>query len=101
MESNKTPMPGFALAIISTSQMSNVEFKGDDRFDLPSSGVLVKLHPQDENKTFDDNGTTYGSLINKTVMWAKYAESDCLIFDNELQKDIVFIALDKLRAYEK
>jgi len=100
MESNKTPMPGYCLAIIDKTQMSNVDFKGDDRFDLPQTGILTKLTKQDEEKAFDDNGTTYGSLIGKRVSWAKYAEADCLIYDNDLKKDIVIISLDKLRSYE-
>lgn len=93
------PFPGFFLAIIEESQMENVTFSGDDKFDLPQTGELITLHPEDEVRECF-KGTTYGSLIGKRVMWAKYAESDCKIFDNELQKDVVLIALDKLRGYE-
>jgi hypothetical protein len=100
MESNKTPMPGYCLAIIDKTQFNSVEFKGDDRFDLPQTGILTKLTKQDEEKPFNENGDTYGSLIGKKISWAKYAEADCLIYDNDLKKDIVIIALDKLRSYE-
>lgn len=79
--------------------MENVSFKGDDKFDLPQTGELVKLHPFDMDIEFY-KGATYGSLIGRRVMWAKYAESDCKIFDNSLQKDVVLIALEKLRGYE-
>jgi hypothetical protein len=95
------PLPGFFIAVIDDSQMENVNFKGDDRFDLPQTGMLAKLTNQDTEKVFDDEkGTTYGALVGRRVSWAKYAESDCLIFDNGLQKDIVIISLEKLRGYE-
>jgi hypothetical protein len=100
MESNKTPMPGFGLAIIDTTQMSNVDFKGDDRFDSPQTGVLVKLSKQDSTKPYDEDGHTYGDLIGKHISWAKYADADATFFDNTLGVDVVFIQLDKLRGYE-
>lgn len=99
-ESTLNPFPGYFLAIIEDSQMENVNFKGDDKFDLPQSGTLIKLDPQDKNHAFNERGDTYGSLIGKRVSWAKYAEADCLQYDNKLEKDVVLIALDKLRGYE-
>lgn len=80
--------------------MENVNFKGDDRFDLPQTGKLVAVTKDDEDRTFNLAGDTYGSLVGSRITWAKYAESDCLIYDNELQKDVVLIAIDKLRGYE-
>lgn len=101
---NKTtalnPLPGFFLAIIEESQLENVTFKGDDKFDLPQRGELIKLHPDDENKPYDENGNTYGSLVGKHVMWAKYAESDCLLYDKDLATDVVLISIEKMRGYE-
>ncbi len=95
------PLPGFILAIIDDSQMENITFKGADHFDLPQTGTLVSMTIQDAAKVFDDEkNITYGDLIGHKVTWAKYAESDCLIYDNGLQKDIVIIAIDKLRGYE-
>lgn len=93
------PLPGFFLAIIEESQMANVNFKGDDKFDLPQRGELIKLTKEDATKNYDKE-STYGSLLGKTVMWAKYAESDCLIYDSGLEKDVVLIAIDKMRGYE-
>jgi len=98
--SKNTPMPGYGLVVIDDSQMENVNFKGEDRFDSPQSGVLIKLTKQDEDKAFADDGTTYGALLNKRIFWAKYADADATLFDNELGKDIVFIQLDKLRGYD-
>jgi len=95
-----TPMPGYGLAIIDESQMENVSFKGEDRFDTPQSGTLVRLTKQDEEKAFSDDGTTYGALLNKRIFWAKYADADATFFDNELGKDVVYIQLDKLRGFE-
>ena len=100
MESKKTPMPGYGLAVIDSTQMSNVEFKGDDRFDTPQTGVLVKLTKQDESKAYDETGNTYGSLLGKHISWAKYADADATFYDNDLNADVVFIQLDKLRGYE-
>lgn len=100
MESKKTPLPGYGLAIIATTQMSNVEFKGDDRFDSPQTGVLVKLTKQDEAKAYDEDGHTYGSLLGKHISWAKYADADATFYDNDLNADVVFIQLDKLRGFE-
>ena len=101
MESNKTtPMPGYGLVTIDSTQMSNVEFKGDDRFDTPQTGILIKLTKQDEIRSFSDDGMTYGNLIGKRISWAKYADADATFYDNELNKDIVLIQLDKLRGYE-
>lgn len=94
------PFPGFFLAIIEDSQMENVSFKGDDRFDLPQKGKLIGLHPDDVDRVFDKKGTTYGSLLGSHVMWAKYAESDCLLYDKDLEKDVVLIAIEKMRGYE-
>jgi hypothetical protein len=101
-ESRINPLPGYFLAVIDKSQMSNVNFAGDDKFDLPQTGTLIKLHKTDENKPFTelDDSFTISRLMNHKVMWAKYAESDCLIYDNDLQKDVVLISLDKLRGYE-
>ena len=93
------PLPGFFLAIIDKSQMANVDFKGDDKFDLPQTGTLIKLHWQDEKKEFED-GATYKDLLGRRVMWAKYAESDCLIYDSNLDTDVVLISLEKMRGYE-
>lgn len=95
-----TPFPGYFLAIIDDSQLENVNFKGDDNFDKPQSGQLIRLAPQDAVREFNDDKETYGSLVGRRVMWAKYAESDCLIYDDELGKDVVLISLDKLRGYE-
>lgn len=103
MENTKStinPLPGYFLAIIEDSQMANVKFKGDDKFDLPQTGELVKITKQDSETPFGDEGMRYGDLLNRRVMWAKYAESDCLIYDSELQKDVVLISLEKLRGYE-
>ena len=96
----KQPFPGYFLAVLDKSQMDNVSFAGDDKFDLPQSGTLIRLAKQDESKTFNDEGETYGTLLDKHVYWAKYAESDCLIYDTELEKDVVLISLDKLRGYD-
>lgn len=79
--------------------MSNVKFKGDDKFDLPQTGTLIKLHEDDIDRNYDTKNT-YRALVGKKVMWAKYAEADCLIYDNELGKDVVLIALDKMRGYK-
>lgn len=100
IESELNPFPGYFVAIIDDSQLSNVSFKGDDNFDKPQTGVIVRLSPQDTKRPYDDEGNTYGSLLHRHVSWAKYAESDCLIYDNKLQKDVVLIAIDKLRGYE-
>lgn len=100
IKSLQNPLPGYFLAIIDESQLSNVSFKGDDKFDKPQSGKLIKLHPDDIGRAYNKAGDTYGSLLGRRVMWAKYAESDCLIYDNDLQKDVVLIAIDKLRGYE-
>ena len=100
METKKTPLPGFGIAIIDTTQMSNVDFKGDDRYDTPQTGTLIKLTKQDAAKAYDDEGHTYGELLNKHVSWAKYADADATLYDNDLQTDIVFIQLDKLRGFE-
>lgn len=102
MENTKStinPLPGFFLAVIEDSQMANVNFKGDDKFDLPQTGRLIRLHQDDIDRKYDKNHT-YGSLVNQRVMWAKYAESDCLIYDSNLEKDVVLISLEKLRGYE-
>lgn len=93
-------LPGYFLAIIDDTQMANVSFKGDDQFDRPQKGLLIKLNPQDTDRKYSEKDETYGSLIGKRVMWAKYAESDCFIWDDNLQKDVVIISLDKLRGYE-
>lgn len=93
------PLPGHFLALIEDSQMANVNFKGDDKFDLPQTGTLIRLAQDDEDVNFDSS-QTYKSLIGRRVMWAKYAESDCLIYDSNLQKDVVLISLGKLRGYE-
>lgn len=100
MESKKTPLPGYGLAILDSTQMSNVDFKGDDRFDTPQTGTLIKLTKQDSERAFSEEGTTYGDLIGRHVSWAKYADADATLYDNDLQQDIVFIQLDKLRGYE-
>lgn len=112
MEEAKTsvihPVPGYFLAIIEDSQMANVNFKGDDKFDLPQTGILIGLHLTDNVAAIKGLGDShdpnepakYGDLVGRRVMWAKYAESDCLIYDSNLQKDVVLIALDKLRGYE-
>lgn len=99
-ETTLSILPGYFIAIIEDSQMTNVNFKGDDKFDLPQTGELIKLAPQDAVRPYNKEGDTYGSLIGRRVAWAKYAESDCKIFDNKLQKDVVLIALDKMRGYE-
>ena len=79
--------------------MANVDFKGDDKFDLPQTGTLIKLHKQDEKKEFEE-GRAYKDLLGHRVMWAKYAESDCLIYDSDLDTDVVLISLEKMRGYE-
>lgn len=94
-------MPGYGLAIIDSTQMDNVDFKGDDRFDTPQTGKLIKLTKQDTERAYDDEGNTYGSLIGKRISWAKYADADATFYDNALNADVVFIQLDKLRGYEK
>lgn len=93
-------MPGYGLTLIDDSQMDNVDFKGDDRFDTPQTGILVSLTEQDKSTTFDTEGHTYEFLIGKRISWAKYADADATFFDNDLGKDVVFIQLDKLRGYE-
>jgi len=100
MDTIKSPLPGYGLVIIDRSQMDNVEFKGDDRFDSPQSGILIKLTTDDEERSFNAKGDTYGSLISKKIHWAKYADADATFYDNELDKDVVFIQLDKLRGYD-
>lgn len=97
-ESTIKPLPGFFLAILDDSQMSNVTFKGDDKFDLPNSGTLVRITEQDQAIVYGDK--TLKDLLGQRVFWAKYAESDCIIFDNDLQKDVVIISIEKLRGYE-
>lgn len=96
----KQPLPGYGIAIIDKSQMDNVAFAGEDKWDNPQSGTLIKLSKQDEDRAFNEDGMTYGALLNKKVYWAKYAEADALFYEDELEKDIVFIALDKLRGYD-
>lgn len=98
-QSNKTPMPGYGLAIIDTTQIKGTEFKGDDRFDTPQSGTLIKLHPDDVVREFS-NGHLFEELLNQKIWWAKYADADATFYDTELSKDVVFIQLDKLRGYE-
>lgn len=93
-------MPGYGIVIIDKSQMSNVEFSGDDRFDTPQSGILVKLTPDDEARVFNEKGETYGYLLEKKIHWAKYADADATFYDSDIDKDIVFIQLDKLRGYD-
>ena len=100
MKISKIPFPGYGLAVIDTTQMENVNFKGDDKFDTPQSGILVLLTKDDTKKAFTDDGVTYGHLLNKKIWWAKYADADATFWDDELQKDVVFIQLDKLRGYE-
>lgn len=100
MKISKIPFPGYGLAVIDTTQMSNVNFKGDDRFDSPQSGTLIKITKDDETRSFSEDGTTYGALLNKKIWWAKYADADATLWDDDLEKDIVFIQLDKLRGYE-
>lgn len=100
MNITKKPMPGYGIAVLDKTQMENVNFAGDDRFDTPQSGVLIRLTKDDEEKTFDESGTTYGALIDKHIWWAKYADADATFYDNELEADIVFIQLDKLRGYD-
>ncbi len=97
-KASKIPFPGFVLAVLDSSQFDNVEFKGDDRFDYPQSGILIEVTEDDQDKAFNAKGDTYGSLIGKKVSWAKYAEADAMFPSPE--GDIVVIALDKLRAYE-
>ena len=94
-------MPGYGLAIIDSTQMENVDFKGDDRFDTPQTGELIGLTPQDEKRAYDEDGHTYGDLIGKKISWAKYADADATFYDTALNADVVFIQLDKLRGYEK
>jgi hypothetical protein len=94
----KTPMPNYFLAIIDSSQMSNVEFSGEDKFDLPNSGTLIKLSDDDVDRNL--LGGTYKDLIGKRVFWAKYAESDAFFLDDESGNNVVFISLDKLRGYD-
>lgn len=101
MESRKTPMPGYGLAIIDSTQMNNIEFRGDDRFETPQTGILIKLTKQDYDKSFLDDGTKYGDLIGKRISWAKYSDADATFYDNSLNCDVVFIQLDKLRGYEE
>ena len=98
-ESTIKPLPGHFLAILDDSQMGNVAFKGDDKFDLPNSGKLVTINKEDQDRSYGET-MTLGSLVGKRVFWAKYAESDCIIFDNDLQKDVVIISVEKLRGYE-
>ncbi len=99
MKTSKAPMSGIFLAIIDTSQIENTEFAGEDKFDRPQSGELLRIHPNDEDVLIV-GAFTLKDMLGKKIYWAKYAESDALFFDNELQKDVVFIALDKLRGYE-
>lgn len=99
MQSTKNPMPGYGLAIIDTTQIEGTEFKGDDRFDTPQSGVLIKLHPDDEAREFS-KGHTFKELLDQKIWWAKYADADATFYDAALDKDVVFIQLDKLRGYE-
>lgn len=93
------PLPGICLAILDTTQIDGTEYKGDDNFDLPQSGTLIRLHADDENRPFS-KAVKYNYLIGKRVFWAKYAEADAKFYDTELDKDVVFIQLDKLRGYE-
>lgn len=99
MQSTKIPMPGYGLAVIDTTQIEGTQFKGDDRFDTPQSGVLFKLHEDDSTKEFA-KGKTFNSLLHKKVWWAKYADADATFYDTTINGDIVFIQLDKLRGYE-
>jgi len=96
----KTPMPGYLIAAIDSSQMSNVDFTGDDRFDLPQSGEVIELSEDDKDTKFNKKGETYGSLLGKKVYWSKYAEADALFFDSDLNRQIVIISLEKLRGIE-
>ncbi len=95
----KIPLPGYFLAVLDKSQMSNVDFQGKDEWDLPNYGRLISLHKDDESKKIDSDWS-YKSLINKRVYWAKYQESE-FFYDDELNENVVFISLEKLRGYDK
>jgi hypothetical protein len=96
----KNPFPGYIVALIDQTQIEGTEFNGDDKFDLPQSGKLIKVSEDDKDKVYNKAGDTYGSLIGKKIYWAKYAEADALFFDRELGEEVVIIALDKLRGYD-
>lgn len=97
----KTPFPGYFIAVIDQTQIEGTEFNGDDKFDLPQSGTVIKISDDDKDKPYNANGDTYGSLIDKKVFWAKYAEADALFLDPDLGKEVVIISLEKLRAFNK
>ena len=97
---NKIPLPGYCIAVVDTTQMENVDFRGDDRFDTPQTGMLIKLTEQDKKRVFSEDSKTYESLLGKRISWKKYADADATFYDNDLDTDIVFIQLDKLCGYE-
>ena len=97
---NKEPIAGYGIAIIETSQMENVEYHGEDRFDSPQVGKLIKIQDCDRDRKFSDKwDMTAGDLVDKRIFWKKYADQDATFTDSELG-DIVFIDLTKIVGYE-
>lgn len=96
----KNPFPNHVIAIIDKSVIDGTEFAGDDKFDLPQSGTLIKVSDDDKDRAFNKAGDTYGSLVGKRIFWAKYAEADAMYFDSDTGKDLVIINIDKLRGYD-
>jgi hypothetical protein len=97
----KMPMPGYGIAVIDTSQFSNVDFQGDDKFDTPQTGTLVAMRAQDTvTKVREDVDMTYGDLLNKKIYWKKYADLDGTFYDEELGKDIAFIKLESITGVD-
>lgn len=96
----KIPLPGYGIAIIDTSTMEHVDFAGEDKFDLPQSGELIRIRDDEHQTNIGDTKMVYGDLLGKRIFWKKYAEADGLFLDKDLGKDIIFIALDKIMGYE-
>lgn len=101
----KMPLPGYGLAIIDKSQMEHVEFSGEDSFDTPQSGILIKLRSEDAKQVvskgiFSEDNLKYADLLNKKIYWRKYADADGTFYDNNLGKDIIFIDLEKIMGVD-
>lgn len=100
VQASKTPLPGYGVATIDSSQYENVDFQGDDRFDTPQTGKLITLDKADiDRPTRDDSGITYGMMLEKKIYWSKYADQDATFHDDSLG-DIVFIKLDKIVGFD-
>lgn len=96
----KTPIPGYGIVVLDSSQLEHVDFQGDDRFDTPQTGKLVFLRDEDKGlKIKDYSEMTFGDVLEKKVYWRKYADQDATFEDDDMGK-VVFIKLEAIVGYE-